>query len=135
MTNLARRPQQWLRATQVPCKPLVSNTLTCGVSISRPTSMTRVGKLVVASSGQEELCSLKQLLIHCVANLKQGSEFAVNCALLPLTTFVIAGTESVRTSQSLLFFIYPLSIPNVKSFLKPSSAAMPRTALHLDFFP
>jgi hypothetical protein len=68
--------------------------------------MTRVGKLAVASNGQEELCLLKQLLIHCVAKLKQGSEFAVNCAFLPLITFVIAGTESVRTSQNLLFFIH-----------------------------
>jgi hypothetical protein len=71
--------------------------------------MTRVGKLAVASNGQEELCSLKQLLIHCVAKLKQGSEFAAYWAFLPLTTFLIAGTESVRTSQSLPFFIdhYP----------------------------
>lgn len=68
--------------------------------------MTRVGKLAVASNGQEELCSLKQLLIHRVAKLKQGSELAVNCALLPLTTFVIAGTESVRTRQRLFFLIY-----------------------------
>jgi len=125
VTYLAVRPQQWLRATQTPSKPLVSSNLTCFELPSVPTSRTRVGRLAVASWGHDELWVLKQLFTHFSDKPKQACEFADGCAILPLIIFATASSESVKVRVT--YNQLSLDFTN-----KPSSADILRMTLHWD---